>query len=179
MTKAALPRGIRAEIAHTAATHPGRTVTSIFLGGGTPSLMQPATVAGLLDAVAEHWPVAQAPRGHPRGQSVERRGRALPGLRAAGVNRVSLGIQALDDASLSDPRAPPTTRTALEAITLAQSAFERTSFDLIYAPAGQTPALWRAELKAALARAAEHLSLYQLTIEPGRRSTASPPPANW
>ncbi len=157
----------RAEIAHTAARTPGRTVTSIFLGGGTPSLMQPATVAGLLDAVAEHWPVAQGAEVTLEANPSSVEAGRFRGYRAAGVNRVSLGIQALDDASLRTLGRLHDAAQALEAITLAQSAFERTSFDLIYARPGQTPALWRAELKAALARAAEHLSLYQLTIEPG------------
>ena len=157
----------RAEIAHTAARTPGRIVTSIFLGGGTPSLMEPATVAGLLDAVAGHW--AMAPdveitlEANP--SSVEA-GR-FRGYRAAGVNRVSLGVQAFDDASLKKLGRLHNAAEAFAAIGIAQAVFERTSFDLIYARPDQTPAQWRAELTAALARAAEHLSLYQLTIEPG------------
>ncbi|KST58084.1 coproporphyrinogen III oxidase [Methylobacterium sp. GXS13] len=157
----------RAEIAHTLARTPGRIVTSIFLGGGTPSLMEPATVAGLLDAVAGHW--AMAPdveitlEANP--SSVEA-GR-FRGYRAAGVNRVSLGVQAFDDASLKKLGRLHNAAEAFAAIGIAQAVFERTSFDLIYARPDQTPAQWRAELTAALARAAEHLSLYQLTIEPG------------
>ncbi|MCJ2115468.1 radical SAM family heme chaperone HemW [Methylobacterium sp. J-001] len=157
----------RAEIAHSAARTPGRTVTSIFLGGGTPSLMEPATVAGLLDAVAGHW--AMAPDAEitleANPSSVEA-GR-FRGYRAAGVNRVSLGVQAFDDASLKKLGRLHNAAEAFAAIGIAQAVFERTSFDLIYARPDQTPAQWRAELTAALARAAEHLSLYQLTIEPG------------
>ena len=157
----------RAEIAHTAARTPGRIVTSIFLGGGTPSLMEPATVAGLLDAVAGHW--AMAPDAEitleANPSSVEA-GR-FRGYRAAGVNRVSLGVQAFDDASLKKLGRLHNAAEAFAAIGIAQAVFERTSFDLIYARPDQTPAQWRAELTAALARAAEHLSLYQLTIEPG------------
>ncbi|RUP17493.1 MAG: coproporphyrinogen III oxidase [Methylobacterium sp.] len=157
----------RAEIAHNAARTPGRTVTSIFLGGGTPSLMQPATVAGLLDAVAAHWAVAPDAEVTLEANPSSVEAGRFHGYRAAGVNRVSLGIQALDDASLRTLGRLHDTAQALDAIALAQSAFARTSFDLIYARPGQTPALWRAELAEALARAAEHLSLYQLTIEPG------------
>ena len=157
----------RAEIAHTAARTPGRIVTSIFLGGGTPSLMEPATVAGLLDAVAGHW--AMAPDAEitleANPSSVEA-GR-FRGYHAAGVNRVSLGVQAFDDASLKKLGRLHNAEEAFAAIGIAQAVFERTSFDLIYARPDQTPAQWRAELTAALARAAEHLSLYQLTIEPG------------
>ncbi|SEG57249.1 MULTISPECIES: radical SAM family heme chaperone HemW [unclassified Methylobacterium] len=157
----------RAEIAHIAARTPGRTVTSIFLGGGTPSLMQPATVAGLLDAVAEHWAVAPDAEVTLEANPSSVEAGRFQGYRAAGINRVSLGIQALDDASLRTLGRLHDTAQALGAIALAQSAFARTSFDLIYARPGQTPDLWRAELSDALARAAEHLSLYQLTIEPG------------
>ena len=157
----------RAEIAHNAARTPGRTVTSIFLGGGTPSLMAPATVAGLLDAVAGHWTVAPdveiTLEANP--SSVEA-GR-FRGYRTAGVNRVSLGVQALDDSSLKKLGRLHNAEEAFAAIGIAQAVFDRTSFDLIYARPDQTPALWRAELMEALTRAAEHLSLYQLTIEPG------------
>ncbi|MDP4004648.1 radical SAM family heme chaperone HemW [Methylobacterium sp. NEAU K] len=157
----------RAEIAHIAARTAGRTVTSIFLGGGTPSLMRPETVGGLLDAVATHW--AMAPdvevtlEANPSSVEAAR----FRGYRAAGVNRVSLGVQALDDASLKKLGRLHDAREAFAAIGIAQAVFDRTSFDLIYARPDQTPALWRAELTEALARAAEHLSLYQLTIEPG------------
>jgi oxygen-independent coproporphyrinogen-3 oxidase len=157
----------QAEIAHAAARTPGRTVTSIFLGGGTPSLMQPGTVAGLLDTVAAHWPVAPGAEitleANPSSVEASR----FHGYRTAGVNRVSLGVQALDDASLKVLGRLHDSAQALAAIRIAQATFARTSFDLIYARPGQTPAMWRAELSEALARAAEHLSLYQLTIEPG------------
>lgn len=157
----------RAEIAHNAARTPGRTVTSIFLGGGTPSLMAPATVAGLLDAVAGHWAVAPDAEitleANPSSVEADR----FRDYRFAGVNRVSLGVQALDDASLKKLGRLHNAAEAFAAIGVAQAVFDRTSFDLIYARPDQTPALWRAELSEALTRAAEHLSLYQLTIEPG------------
>ncbi|MDP4023213.1 radical SAM family heme chaperone HemW [Methylobacterium sp. NEAU 140] len=157
----------RAEIAHTAAQTPGRVVTSVFLGGGTPSLMRPETVAGLLDAVAAHWSVApDAEITLEANPSSVEAGR-FRGYRAAGVNRVSLGVQALDDASLRSLGRLHDSAEAFAAIRVAQAAFERTSFDLIYARPRQTPAQWRAELTEAIDRAAEHLSLYQLTIEPG------------
>ena len=157
----------RAEIAHSAARTPGRTVTSIFLGGGTPSLMDPATVVGLLDAVAAHWAMASdieiTLEANPSSVEASR----FRGYRTAGVNRVSLGVQALDDASLKKLGRLHNAEDAFAAIGIAQAVFDRTSFDLIYARPDQTPALWRAELNEALTRAAEHLSLYQLTIEPG------------
>ena len=157
----------RAEIAHAAALTPGRTVTSIFLGGGTPSLMRPETVAGLLDAVASRWATAPGVEVTLEANPSSVEAGRFRGYRAAGVNRVSLGVQALDDASLRRLGRLHDAAEAFAAIAVAQKTFARTSFDLIYARPGQTPAMWRAELREALARAAEHLSLYQLTIEPG------------
>ncbi|MGC5779227.1 radical SAM family heme chaperone HemW [Methylobacterium sp. NFXW15] len=157
----------RAEMAHVAARVPGREVTSIFLGGGTPSLMKPETVAGLLDSVAEHWRIAPGAEVTLEANPSSVEAGRFRGYRAAGVNRVSLGVQALDDASLKALGRLHNAQEAFAAITVAQSTFERTSFDLIYARPQQSPAAWRAELTEAIARAAEHLSLYQLTIEPG------------
>ncbi|MBE7201651.1 MAG: coproporphyrinogen III oxidase [Parafilimonas terrae] len=157
----------RTEIAHAASRTPGRVVTSIFLGGGTPSLMQPATVGGLLDAVAARWTVAPGAEITLEANPSSVEAGRFHGYRAAGVNRVSLGVQALDDGSLKALGRLHDVAQALDAIRVAQTVFDRTSFDLIYARSGQTPDLWRAELREALARAAEHLSLYQLTIEPG------------
>ncbi|NEU10989.1 coproporphyrinogen III oxidase [Methylobacterium sp. BTF04] len=160
-------QAFRAEIAHVAARTPGRTVSSIFLGGGTPSLMQPATVAGLLDAIGQAWgtepDVEITLEANPTSVEAGR----FRGYRAAGVNRVSLGVQAMDDASLKALGRLHTAREAMDAVAVAAAHFERYSFDLIYARPDQTIAAWRAELNDAIARAAEHLSLYQLTIEPG------------
>ncbi|MBX9934502.1 MAG: radical SAM family heme chaperone HemW [Methylobacterium sp.] len=157
----------RAEIAHVAALTPGRTVSSIFLGGGTPSLMKPATVAGLLDAVAQAWGTSDdieiTLEANPTSVEAER----FRGYRSAGINRVSLGVQALDDASLKRLGRLHSAEEALSAVSVAAATFERYSFDLIYARPEQTPDAWRSELEGAIARAAEHLSLYQLTIEPG------------
>jgi oxygen-independent coproporphyrinogen-3 oxidase len=159
-------RAFAAEIAATAARVPDRTVSTIFFGGGTPSLMEPATVAAILDAVAQHWSVASdvevTLEANPTSVEADR----FAGFRAAGVNRVSLGVQALDDASLAALGRRHTADEALAAVAIARRIFARYSFDLIYARPGQTPAAWRSELLRAIGEAAEHLSLYQLTIEP-------------
>ena len=156
----------RMELAHRAALTPGRTVDSIFFGGGTPSLMKPETVAGLLDAVAGHWSVSPTAEitleGNPTSVEAER----FRGYRAAGVNRVSLGVQALNDADLKMLGRLHSVEEAMRALDIATKTFERTTFDLIYARPGQSPDAWRAELAEGLRRAGEHISLYQLTIEP-------------
>jgi putative oxygen-independent coproporphyrinogen III oxidase len=159
-------RAFEAEIATTAARVPGRTVSTIFFGGGTPSLMEPATVAAILDAVGRHWGVAGDAEVTLEANPTSVEAGRFAGYRAAGVNRVSLGVQALDDASLVALGRLHTAREALDAVAIARRIFARYSFDLIYARPGQTPAAWRAELAHAIAEAAEHLSLYQLTVEP-------------
>ncbi len=157
----------RAELAHRAGLTPGRTVSSIFFGGGTPSLMTPATVSAILDAIAGLWPVAQGAEvtleANPTSVEAER----FRGFRQAGVNRVSLGVQALNDPDLRALGRGHTAAEALRAVELAGAIFQRYSFDLIYARPGQTVGSWRQELAAAIARARDHLSLYQLTIEYG------------
>ncbi len=154
------------EMAAMAALTPGRTVTSVFLGGGTPSLMEPATVGRILDAVAARWTLAPDAEitleANPSSVEADR----FRGYRAAGVNRVSLGVQALQDADLRALGRLHDVAEALRAIDLARATFPRLSFDLIYARPGQTPEAWADELKRAIALAADHLSLYQLTIEP-------------
>ena len=159
-------RAYAAEIAETAASIPGRTVSSIFFGGGTPSLMEPATVAAILDAIAAHWTIADHIEITLEANPTSVEAGRFAGYRAAGVNRVSLGVQALDDAALAALGRTHSAREALDAVAIARKIFARYSFDLIYARPGQTVPAWRAELKAAIAEAAEHLSLYQLTIEP-------------
>jgi putative oxygen-independent coproporphyrinogen III oxidase len=159
-------RAFAAEIAATAARVPLRTVTSIFFGGGTPSLMQPATVGAILDTIAKHWPVAKDAEVTLEANPTSVEATRFQGYRAAGVNRVSLGVQALDDDALKSLGRTHTAEEALAAVAIARCAFERYSFDLIYARQGQTPQAWAAELKRAIAEAGEHLSLYQLTIEP-------------
>jgi putative oxygen-independent coproporphyrinogen III oxidase len=158
-------RAFTAEIAATAARTPGRVVSTIFFGGGTPSLMQPATVGAILDAVGQHWHVAPDVEVSLEANPTSVEATRFAGYRAAGVNRVSLGVQALDDGALKALGRMHTAREALDAVAIARAAFERYSFDLIYARPGQTPQMWRAELECAIAAAAEHLSLYQLTIE--------------
>jgi putative oxygen-independent coproporphyrinogen III oxidase len=154
-----------AEIATTAARIPGRTVSTIFFGGGTPSLMQPATVGAILDAIARHWSIALDVEVTLEANPTSVEATRFRGFRSAGVNRVSLGVQALDDAALKALGRLHSAQEALRAVALARSIFERYSFDLIYARPGQTPQAWAAELKCALAEAGEHLSLYQLTVE--------------
>jgi len=163
------PRFLRAfhtEIGTTAERMRGRTVSSIFFGGGTPSLMQPSTIAGILNSIARQWRVAPdaeiTMEANPTSVEAER----FRGYRAAGVNRVSLGVQALDDRVLAELGRLHTAREALDAVDVARKVFDRYSFDLIYARPGQEPKAWATELRAALAEAGEHLSLYQLTIEP-------------
>ena len=159
-------RAFTAEIAAMAARAAGRTVSTIFFGGGTPSLMEPATVAAILDAVASNWRVADDVEVTLEANPTSVEARRFTGYRAAGVNRVSLGVQALDDAALVALGRTHTAREALGAVAIARRIFERYSFDLIYARPGQTAAEWRAELMRAISQAAGHLSLYQLTIEP-------------
>lgn len=144
-----------------------KTVTSIFIGGGTPSLMDPETVDAILNGVARHWHVPDSieitMEANPSSVEAER----FRGYRAAGVNRVSLGVQALNDRDLKFLGRLHNVEDALKAIRLAREIFPRMSFDLIYARPNQTVAEWEAELRQAISYAVDHLSLYQLTIEEG------------
>jgi putative oxygen-independent coproporphyrinogen III oxidase len=164
--EARFARAFAAEIAATAARVPGRTVSTIFFGGGTPSLMQPATIAAVLDAIARHWRVAPDAEITLEANPSSVEATRFRGYRAAGVNRVSLGVQALDDRALAELGRLHSAREALDAVGVARSVFGRYSFDLIYARPRQQPRDWASELKSALAEAGEHLSLYQLTVEP-------------
>ena len=159
-------RAFTAEIASTASRLSGRVVSTIFFGGGTPSLMQPKTVAAVIDAIASHWPIAPdveiTLEANPTSVEAER----FRGYRAAGVNRVSLGVQALDDRALAALGRTHSAREALDAVGVARAVFDRYSFDLIYARPDQTSEQWSRELRSALVEAGEHVSLYQLTIEP-------------
>ena len=160
-------RAFAREIATTAARAPGRTVTSIFLGGGTPSLMKPQTVGAILDAIGQHWDIDSNVEVTLEANPTSVEATRFAGYRAAGVNRVSLGVQALDDASLKALGRMHSAQEALDAVAIARRAFDRYSFDLIYARPGQSEDAWTDELKLAISEAAEHLSLYQLTIEEG------------
>ena len=160
-------RAIEAELAAAAARVPGRTVSTVFFGGGTPSLMQPSTVSTILDAIAKQWSVAPDVEVTLEANPTSVEATRFRGYRTAGVNRVSLGVQALDDGALKELGRLHSAQEALDAVKVARSIFTRYSFDLIYARPRQTPQSWQAELRRAIAEAAEHLSLYQLTIEPG------------
>jgi oxygen-independent coproporphyrinogen-3 oxidase len=158
-------RAYLAELAHWAALAPGRIVGSIFFGGGTPSLMSAATVGAICDAIAGHWQISPdveiTLEANPSSVEADR----FRGYRSAGVNRVSLGVQSLDDADLRALGRLHTVDEARAAIRVAANTFERFSFDLIYARPKQALAAWQSELGEALTLAARHLSLYQLTIE--------------
>ncbi len=162
-------KALLADLAHEAALLPGRRLGSIFFGGGTPSLMPPETVAAVIDAAVAAW----SPQGdlevtlEANPSSVE--AARFADLAAAGVNRVSLGLQALDDDALAFLGRAHGVTEGLGALATAQRHFGRVSFDLIYARPGQSVAEWEAELARALSFGTEHLSLYQLTIEPGTR----------
>jgi oxygen-independent coproporphyrinogen-3 oxidase len=156
----------RAELSHRAQLTKGRTVASIFFGGGTPSLMKPGTVAGILDAIAANWAVAPDCEVTLEANPTSVEANRFTGYRKAGVNRVSLGVQAMNDADLKALGRLHTAEEAMKAVAIAAQIFERYSFDLIYARPHQTAAAWRAELTQAIGRARGHLSLYQLTIEP-------------
>jgi len=160
-------RAFAREIETTAARTGGREVTSIFLGGGTPSLMRPETVGAVLDAIGKHWQIAADVEVTLEANPTSVEATRFAGYRAAGINRVSLGVQALSDAALKELGRLHSMREALEAVAIARKSFERYSFDLIYARADQTPQAWADELALAIKEAAEHLSLYQLTIEEG------------
>lgn len=155
------------EIRHYAAQLPGRTLRSVYFGGGTPSLMLPETVAAVLAAATHYWPLAPACEitieANPSAAEIEK----FQAFRAAGVNRLSLGVQALDDESLRFLGRPHDAATARRAMKAAATTFDRFSFDLIYARQGHTLTAWESELVEALSFAPRHLSLYQLTIEPG------------
>jgi putative oxygen-independent coproporphyrinogen III oxidase len=154
------------ELAHRAQLTPGRTVNSVFFGGGTPSLMRPQTVQAILDAIAKRWTVAPDVEVTLEANPTSVEARRFRGYRAAGVNRVSIGVQSLRDEALKSLGRRHSVAEAIEAVKIGGSIFPRYSFDLIYTRPGQTRQEWEAELKEALALAGEHLSIYQLTIEP-------------
>src|SRR5262245_49190711 len=156
-----------AELEHYACDTQGRTVTSLFFGGGTPSLMEPETVAALIRRVRDLWPVAgdieSTLEANPTSTEIDK----FRAFRAGGINRVSLGVQSLVATDLAFLGRQHDAAQALAAVQMAANTFDRFSFDLIYARPGQTLAQWREELDRALEFAAGHISLYQLTIEPG------------
>ncbi len=167
--QAAWRTAMLADLNYEADLLPGRQVTSIFFGGGTPSLMPPGTVAALIEAADARWGLSEACEitleANPSSVEAARFG----DIAQAGVNRVSLGLQALDNDALAFLGRAHDVAEGLAALDTAQAAFDRVSFDLIYARPGQSLDEWDAELARALRFGTEHLSLYQLTIEPGTR----------
>ncbi len=170
--QAAWREALLADLAHEAALMQGRSLGSIFFGGGTPSLMEPATVAALIAAAQRHWVCADdieiTLEANPSSVEAAR----FADIAAAGINRVSLGLQALDDETLHFLGRAHDVAEGLSALDIAQREFARVSFDLIYARPGQSLAAWETELRRALNFGTGHLSLYQLTIEPGTRFAA-------
>jgi putative oxygen-independent coproporphyrinogen III oxidase len=160
-------RALATELAWFAERTPGRTVSSIFFGGGTPSLMPPEAVGHVLEAIAKLWSVSPDVETTLEANPTSIEAENFRGYRAAGVNRVSVGVQALNDEDLKALGRQHSSEEALAAFRLAARIFPRVSFDMIYARPGQTPGAWRAELSRALAEQQGHMSLYQLTIEPG------------
>jgi oxygen-independent coproporphyrinogen-3 oxidase len=158
-----------ADLAHEAHLLPGRKLTSIFFGGGTPSLMEPATVEALIEAAGRHWPPADdieiTLEANPNSVEAAR----FADLAGAGVNRLSLGLQSFDESALRFLGRAHSADEGLQALDIAQRHFPRVSFDLIYALPGDTEASWSKTLDRALSLGTTHLSLYQLTIEPGTR----------
>ena len=158
-----------ADLAHEAALLPGRRLGSIFFGGGTPSLMEPATVEAVIASARDHWPQAESLEitleANPNSAEADR----FADLARAGVNRISLGLQSFDDEALAFLGRAHSADEGLRALEAAQRAVERVSFDLIYALPGDTEHAGSASLDRALGLGTEHLSLYQLTIEPGTR----------
>ncbi len=155
------------ELDHFAALLPGATIASIFFGGGTPSLMPPETAAAVVDRAAMCWTLAADAEITLEANPTSTEAARLEDFRAAGINRVSLGVQALDDDALHFLGRGHDAAEARQAVALAQRIMPRSSFDLIYARPGQTAEAWRDELTEALSFAGDHLSLYQLTVEKG------------
>jgi oxygen-independent coproporphyrinogen-3 oxidase len=155
------------ELEHYARDTQGRTVTSVFFGGGTPSLMEPETVAALIARVRDLWPIADDFEITLEANPTSAETGKFRAFRDGGVNRVSLGVQSLDAHDLKFLGRQHDGPQALAAVEMAASTFDRFSFDLIYARPGQTLVEWQDELDRALRFAAGHISLYQLTIEPG------------
>ena len=166
---AAWADALAAELAHLRGLTGARRADTVFFGGGTPSLMAPATVEHLIGEIDRLWGLAPGAEITLEANPTSAEAGRFAAYAAAGVNRLSLGVQALDDADLRALGRQHSAGEALAAVERARAAFPRVSFDMIYARMGQTPAAWEAELSRALALGGDHLSLYQLTIEPGTR----------
>jgi oxygen-independent coproporphyrinogen-3 oxidase len=167
--QAAWRDALLADLRHEAALTKGRRLVSIFFGGGTPSLMPPATVEAVIAAALELWDAEPGLEITLEANPSSVEAARFADFAAAGVNRVSLGLQALDDAALKLLGRPHDLAQGLAALAVAQRHFGRVSFDLIHSRPGQTVAQWEAELRRGLAFGTDHLSAYQLTIEEGTR----------
>ncbi len=160
-------RAYLSEIDRVAAEVPGRVLRTVFFGGGTPSLMEPGLVAAVLERIRARWPVANDLEVTLEANPTSVEAGRFAGYAQAGVSRISMGIQSLDDTHLRALGRLHTVSEARDAFGIARDLFPRVSFDLIYARQNQTLDAWRAELTEALAMAVDHLALYQLTIEDG------------
>ena len=158
-----------ADLAHEARLLPERTLTSVFFGGGTPSLMDPETVEAVIEAARGHWTPAEKLEITLEANPISVAAARFADLAAAGVNRLSLGLQSFDDGALAFLGRAHSAREGFGALEIAQRNFRRVSFDLIYALPDETEDSWSATLAQALSLGTSHLSLYQLTIEPGTR----------
>jgi putative oxygen-independent coproporphyrinogen III oxidase len=165
--QAAFVEAYEREIAYMASLTGPRTVSSIFFGGGTPSLMDPATVERILTSIGRHWSMGKNAEITLEANPTSVEAEKFKGFRSAGVNRLSLGLQSLDDRELKFLGRQHTADEAKAALAIAREAFPRISFDMIYSRPGQSPKTWEKELTAAIDMAADHMSLYQLTIEEG------------
>ncbi|KZK84406.1 Oxygen-independent coproporphyrinogen-III oxidase 1 [Pseudovibrio sp. W64] len=160
-------KALATELARYAQMVPGRTVDSVFFGGGTPSLMEPKTVETILNEVARLWHLPSTAEISMEANPTSVEATRFAGYRSAGVNRLSVGIQALDDKELKILGRQHSVSEAIRAVEIARKTFPRISFDLIYARPNQTLKVWEQELNRAIDLAADHLSMYQLTIESG------------
>ncbi|MDP1908716.1 MAG: radical SAM family heme chaperone HemW, partial [Hyphomicrobium sp.] len=167
--QAAWHHALLADLAHEAVLLPDRRLTSIFFGGGTPSLMAPTTVEAVIAAALSHWLTSDDVEITLEANPNSAEAANFADLAAAGVNRISLGLQSFDDASLAFLGRAHSADEGRRALAAAQAAVDRVSFDLIYALPGDDEARWSQDLDRALGLGTEHLSLYQLTIEPGTR----------
>lgn len=162
-------KAFQAEIFHQASLTAGRTVDTIFFGGGTPSLMDPEAVATILECIAQNWKLSDTVEISLEANPTSVEANRFQAYAQAGVNRLSMGIQSLDDQHLKALGRLHTAQEAMQAFDIAKLYFDNVSFDLIYARQNQTRSKWEAELHKAIDLAVNHLSLYQLTIEPNTR----------
>ena len=167
--QAAWRDALLADLAHEAALLPGHRLTSIFFGGGTPSLMPPATVEAVIAAARSHWATADDVEITLEANPNSAEAANFADLASAGVNRISLGLQSFDDNSLAFLGRAHSASEGQRALAAAQGAVDRVSFDLIYALPGDDEVSWSRDLDRAISLGTEHLSLYELTIEPGTR----------